>query len=326
MVVGAAMERVFDHAITYTNRGIVPVSDVAASLVANEKLLKDAGAILQELFPGLTVHEVEVRFRSATTSSPLKELLAGAFVLSYQEELRAEVPMWIERLTGIDIPESSDGIVTVLVMVIAIYGIARAVELFGPKKSAGDTKVRASTFEPQPLIQGNYNQVVLVAGEQLGVEPEQITEALDRKFQGRNARALAQRAMQMIRPAKREAGAAVEGGGVRVNPETVAAAPSELDMLVGEDQEIQEPIMGQLVDIHATDIDSNNTGWAGVLSEVWEKRLRMRLYPTIKPEDLFGKRTITADVILVSKANAVGEFVPYLFHVVRILADERSPS
>lgn len=315
------MERVFDHAITYTNRGVVSVADVAASLVANEKLLKDAGAVLQELFPGLTVHEVEVRFRSATTSSPLKELLAGAFVLSYQEELRAEVPMWIERLTGIDIPDSSDGIITVLVMVILIYGVAKAVELFGPKKAGGSGEQARSApmIEPQAVIQGNYNQVVLVAGEKLGVDPTAITEALDRKFHGRNGRNLAQKAMQMIRPAKREAGAAIEGGGLRVDPETIEAAPSDLDLLTADEQEIQEPIQAQFVDIHATDIDSNNTGWAGVLSGVWDKRLRMRLYPTIQPEELFGKRTIIADVILVSKANGLGEHVPYLFHVVRIL-------
>lgn len=305
------MEHNGTHSITYTNTGSVPVSDVAASLIANEQLLREAAEVLQELVPGLKVEEVVVQFRSATSSSPLKELLAYSLIVVYQEDLNREVPALIEQITGRDVPDNMETLVTVLVLVVAIYGVGKAFELWKAKGAKAEGG-------PSPSIQGNYNQVVHVAGDLIGVDPDAITEVLGKRFTGRKARSLGRRALEFIRPAKREDGAAVEGGGVAIDPETIREAPSALDIELETDEETQDAYPAQPIIIHATDLDSAKTGWAGHLPGVWEKRLPMRLYPTIRLDDLFGKREVTGDVILVSRRDAAGEYVPYLFHVVRL--------
>jgi hypothetical protein len=260
----------------------------------------------------LRFERVDIRFRSATTASPLKELLAYSLVLVYQDKLTEEVPDAIKDMLGIDIPENYETFVTVLVLVIAIYGVSRAFELMKAKKGA------APPADSAPSIQGNYNTVVHVAGDLIGMDPADITATLDRRYAGAKAKPLARKALEFIRPAKREDGAAVEGGGVAIDPDTVRAAPSSFEPADEDDDATPDTYVEQAVVIHATDLDSNKSGWAGHLPGIWEQRLKMRLYPTINPADIYGRHEIVADVILVMKRDANGDLVPDLFHVVRI--------
>lgn len=303
------MDRAFRHAITYTNTGPSTVSDVAASLVANEQLIREAAEVLALLFPGLTVTEVRVNFREASTSSPLKELFAGAIVLAYQERLAVEVPALIERVTGKDVPEDMETLITVLVMIVAIYGISKAFELFGPKKDGAKPA--------SPEITGNYNQVVHVAGDMIGVDPDAIAAALDSRYAGQKAgRSVAKKALEFIRPAKREPGAGVEGAGLSIDPASVAAAPNPAAAM--EEEDPQQPYLNQEIHIHANDLDSKRTGWAGHLPGISDKRMPMWLYPTINTADLYGRRSAVADIIVMSRRNDDGELIPYGFHVIAL--------
>ena len=127
------MERSFRHEVIYTNAGAIPVSDVAASLLANEQLVREAAKLLENILPGLTIERIDVSFHSALTNSPLKEILAGAIFLSYQDDITKGIPSVIETLTGLDIPKDLEGLITAFVFVIAVYGIAKAYELFGKR-------------------------------------------------------------------------------------------------------------------------------------------------------------------------------------------------
>lgn len=306
------MERNGKHLITYTNRGSVPVSDVAASLLANEQLLREAIALVQEILPGLKVEEVNIDFRSAQSQSPLKELLAYSLIVVYQEDLNKATPELVENMLGIDIPDNLEPLITVLVLVVAIYGISKLFELVKVKKDAG------AAADATPLIEGNYNNVVNVAGDLIGMDPEAITEALERRYAGKKSRSLGRKALEFIRPAKREDGASIEGAGASISPDTIRAAPASYEVQMDDDEAPQDPYTAQAIVIHATDLDSNKTGWAGHLPGLWEKRLKMRLYPTINPAEIYGKREITGDIIVVSKRDASGEYVPDLFHVLKI--------
>lgn len=296
------------HEIIYTNTGQVTVSDVAASLLANEKLLRDTAQLLEDLYPGLKA-EMSVNFRSATTSSPLKEYFILGLMMVYQKQLTEEVPPFIESMIGRDIPDGMETTITLLLMAVAIFGIARAFDLFKTQK----------TGEPlPPSIQGDYNMIMNVAGDVIGVDREQIEQSLEKRHAGRKAIPLAKRALQFIRPAKGEPGAGVEGGGTRLSPETVRAAPGAADVEAADETEDQDPLLAQQVVIHATDLDSKKSGWACHLPGRWEKRLRMQLFPSVDASAIYGKREITADVILMSRADEDGEMIPYLAIITRL--------
>src|SRR3569833_2247292 len=121
------MERTFRHEVTYTNTGSVPVTDVALSLLANEKLMREAIEALQDLYPGLEVTDFKINYRRATSDSPLKEALEAIGSLVFQQDFDKRIPLAVYDLTGIEIPQKYDAIVSLVVIAIATYGIYWAI-------------------------------------------------------------------------------------------------------------------------------------------------------------------------------------------------------
>jgi len=54
------MERQVAHSVTYETDGTVPISSIAESLLANERLLMSIGEILGDCVDGLTVEKLNV--------------------------------------------------------------------------------------------------------------------------------------------------------------------------------------------------------------------------------------------------------------------------
>ncbi len=225
----------------------------------------------------------------------------------FQEDLDERIPAAISALIGTDIPEGYEGMITVITIAIVTYGVYWALSKIGKKDA------------PEGLtVLGNYNQIIQVGRDMIGVDEEVVKAAVEKRFAKSRGPVIARRALEMLRPAQREPGAGVTGGGAEIAPETVAAAPAALNGDSGEDLEAQESYTDQRIVVHATDKDSHKSGWAGHLPGIWEKRLPMRLFPAIDPKSVFGKDEIVGDVIVVSKKNLDGDYIPYVFHVVGI--------
>lgn len=307
------MELFFPHEIVFSNKEKILVGDVALSLIANEQIVHIVGKVLELCFDGLTVEKVNVEFRSASVNSPLKEALAAGILLTYQDDLKREVPKMIEAITGRHIDPNYTTIVTVVFLVIVIYGIEKAWDIF---KNSNKEKTKEAI--PQSIY-NNYGTLIQNAGDLLQIPPAELDRAVRMATPPKQEKALARSVLSFIQPAKRERGASIAGAGMIIDAATIEDAPSPLDIaLDSEDDETQNPFERREVIIHATDIDHNASGWAGHIPGVWEKRLRMKLFPAISPGQLFGKEKITADIIVVAKRDSEGHYVPYLFHVVRV--------
>jgi len=309
------MEVIFPHEVTFTTVRPVTVADVANSLLANEELLLHVGKILEYCIPGLTVERTIVSFKSASTNSPLKEFLGADLFIAFQEDLHQAVPHLIQSISGVEIAEQYKSLVTVIFLIIVVYGIDKAWDLF--KKRQGPEQ-----REPPPLqaeISGNYNALIHVGGDMIGVSPEHLKSAVERAFPEKRRTHLARTAVAFIQPARREHGAKIEGAGQSIDAPIIEAAPSLLDIALDlADQEEQKPYEQVEVIIHATDKDKGSSGWAGRLPGISEKRLRMKLFPAISPAKLFGLESFVADVIVVSKPDQYGIMTPYIFHVVNV--------
>lgn len=306
-----AMEATFTHQIIFSNEDQISVSDVANSLLANERLVLSIGGILEGCIHGLVVEKICVDFRSATINSPLTEELVPKIIFTFQEALTREVPLAIEALSGVQIDEKYRGIVTTLVLILVVYGIDKARKFFRKDDNAEEQKYRTQ-------IINNYGTLLQAGRDLTGADPHQIDAAIQRTFKDRQAIELAKTALRFIQPAKRTKGGAIRGAGLTIEPETIEAAPSLLEIQSLDTNENQTPYEKREVVIHATDKDHGASGWAGHIVGVWEKRLRMKLFPAISPSSLFGRDKIVADVVLVSKRQPDGSFLPYLFHVIDV--------
>lgn len=305
------MERIFIHEIVFDTKNDSLVSDVARSLIANEEIIRVACSVLEKCATGLKIDKVDIKFGSTTTNSPLKETLLVAIFTTWQSDLNARVPEMIEDLTGIYIPDKYNQLITIIVLVIVIYGIDIAYKKYVLKDK--NDKDNASIS-----INGDKNIIFKIAGDMIGVDPESITDALESSIGPLQRDSIAKKALEFIRPAKKEGAAKIIGGGAKISAETIAAAPSDLDLEISDEDEFHEHLLNQVVVIHATDLDKTKTGWAGHLPGVWENRIKMQLYPGIDPKSLFGKTQFVADVILASRPSKDGSIAPYLFHVVKL--------
>lgn len=311
------MQRAFNHEITFQGANSLTIQEIADSLVANEQIVLHVGQVLEELFKGLKVEKVSVQFRSVSVNSPLKETLVIAIISVFQPQINEVTKQIVKDITGIEMSDGYAAIVTVLFFVVLIYGIDWAYKRFKTPKDDGK---RAET--PSLAINGSYNSVLQIGGSLIGLPPEKIAEAVEAAIKPQQKDGLAKKALKFIRPAKSNPGASIEGGGVVFPAEAIADAPSDAEMEMVDEEEDQIPYQNCRVEIHATDRDSKKSGWAAHLPGIYEKRIKMQLYPTVDPKELFGKTSLRGDVILVSKRLDSGAWQPYLLHLIKVNEDE----
>jgi hypothetical protein len=199
-------------------------------------------------------------------------------------------------------------------LIVVLKGIELAIRKFRSTSSDEDGKEENGKLS----VTGDSNTILQIGGHLISITPEQLSDAVDTSIRSAGKDRVAKAALEFIRPAKREAGSIISGGGAVISAQTIAEAPSELDMEMQDDEEPSESIQKQVVVIHATDIDHSKSGWAGHLPGRWNHRLRMQIYPGIDNKSIFGKTQVVADIILVSKPDRKGQMTPYLFHVLRV--------
>lgn len=306
------MEVIFPHEIVFSNKNAMSVSDVANSLIGNEQILLSIGKVLEGCFSGLVIDKINIEFKFASTNSPLKEAFSAGILFTFQDKLKEEVPKMIESLTGIHTEDKYTTIVTLIFLVIALYGIETAWAMF--KKSKDDSQKP----EPNLSITNNYGTVLNYTGNMMGVSPAELDHAVRQAIPQKQKSRIAKAALAFIRPAKNEKGASIQGAGQLISAATIEESPSELDIVLGDDDEIQEPFNQVEVIIHAKDKDHSSSGWAGHITGICDRRLKMKLFPSIKPPQIFGKDRIVADIILMSKIQDGGVMTPYLFHILNV--------
>jgi len=298
----------FAHGVEYDTKGTTPVSLIAKSLLANEALLREVGDLLEGCVPGLSVDKIEVTLRTVSQESPLRELFFVGLVVAFQKDLEEEVPALVEKFTGVHVPDQYDTVVTLLVMILLFYGADYAYRR---------VVVGAAPRKIKHMLDGLIADTSKVTGK-----PEtEIRRVLETKYGQGKIRKLAESAVQFFSPAKREKGAGVIAKPVFVPPDVVEEVPS-LAEFDGAAEEVTKEMPDVEIELHAQDMDRRKLGWAGVIREVSEDRLRMQLYPTIPPEKIYRKDRIRGDVIVVSKQQPDGSHKPYLFHLVRLTDDE----
>lgn len=300
------------HVVQFRNEKDVTVRDVTDSLLANEQMVLDIGRILELCADGLEVSSIKVAFVSASVNSPLKEALSAGILFTFQDDLKREVPKFIEKLTGAHVDEHYKTLVTVVFLIVVIYGIEQAWKIFKGKED------RARDAHQLPAINGNYNTIVNVGGDLLGIDPPRLKRAVEQTFVKKKRLALARQALSFIKPAKGGDGTAIEGAGLLIEAETVKAAPSEAEVSNYEEAKPPEALSDQTVVIHATDRDHAKSGWAGHVEGIWDKRVPMKFVPGIDPSSVFGKDQIKADILVTYRVNSVGDNVPEALHIFKI--------
>jgi hypothetical protein len=302
------MEVRFPHQILYEVPADVPVADAIDALLGAERVLLDIGPLLERLVPDLQI-QVRVYVREITGGS-LREVLIAALFITYQKDLEKEVPDFVNKLFGVDLTEHST-MATVLFVLLLYYGAEFVFKLVN------------KTVEHSHLRDALDGMVHAVAG-QFHLSEEAIRRVLEDRYgsdsRGGSSRVklLSRAALRVFAPSKRQNNAAMAVGYMRIEPLLIAEVPSDARILELEDPSTTEPVENVRIELHAQDVDRAKIGWAAIIPEISETRLRMQIYPPLKPEDIYTKATLMGDIILVSRRNEAGQMEPYMFHLVRL--------
>jgi len=243
--------------------------------------------------------------------SPLKELFAYALVLAYQEDLEKEVPQLFEQLTGIQVSDRYDTIITVLVALIAIHGIWKAFDALFPGKDKSPIEQTRATLLRR-------------AAELTGVAAERILGALMVLFTGRQHRGLVLASQKVFAPTRAQPRASISSQGtVLIEPETVSQAQAAAGLPYEGNPDEEAPkkdsqfYRNVRIILHAMDKDRKKTGWAGHIPSVSDERIPMHLEKTVKPEAIFGKNEITGDILLTREEDENGDMQPKEFLLIQ---------
>lgn len=299
------------HEIEYEITDAVAVEDLIKSLEANARLLRNAGTLLTVIAPGLHIEPKRVSVVHLSQESPLKELLAFAVVVTNQDDLEEQVPELIESLTGVQLPDRYDTLITVLVMLIAIYGISKAFEVLFPGRDKRD-------------LDETRDSLLTRASRLTGVAARRIHDAIEILFTGRQRRALVGASQGMMAPTRNQPNPSIRSGGdILVSPSAVreAQAASGLPYDPKDDdtpRASSEFHRDVRVILHAMDKDRKRRGWAGHCPDLFDDRIPMHLEKTLDPGAIFGKDEIMGDILLTSEEDENGDMQPKEFLLIQV--------
>lgn len=291
--------------ITYETNGTTPIADVIGGLQAAEIAIQDAISVLPSLVPGVQIENSSINVRSLTQESPLRELFALTLIVTYQEDLKSEIPVMIEKIFNVNIPEQYDSIATIATMIVLFYGAAFL-------KDAAIKAVENGALRQQ--VDALIAQMSLATG----LSEEEVRAVFDAKYSKPGpVKKLARAVKGFFVPTQREGGVPVTFDRKTIRREVVREVPYPQEFEDREDFEKYTPYYGMIVEIHAQDKDKTNTGWAAIPKDVTDRRLRMKLVEPITADDLWTKDTVKADIVVVSKLTGDG-YIASEMHLTKI--------
>jgi hypothetical protein len=292
------------HEIYYDTKEPVSVPDVIESLLGTESILTEIGPLLETCIPGITVERIQVTIKEITEGS-LKEVVWAAIFIAFQSDLEKEVPDLLQELFGTKIGHDYPTITTVFFLLLLFYG-------------ADFVYHRLSGLAEGSAIRSQLNGLIREVSEHCKMPEDRLRGILAERYGHGRMRSLVRATLRVFRPSKQHNNSSIRIGGRPIGADVVAEVPGDAQMLEYDDAPKTKPLENVEIELHAQDIDHTKSGWAAIIPSFSKERMRMEIYPPIRPIDIYTKTKIRGDVIVVSKFNKNNEEVPSICYLVRL--------
>jgi hypothetical protein len=265
--------------------------------------LVEIGPFLEDIIPGLAVDNIRVSVKEISQGS-LKEVMWAAIFIAFQKDLEQEVPPLVNEIFGTDIPHRYDTLVTVLFCLLLYYG-------------ADYLHRKATKLTETSRIKEQLDGLVEEVSQECHVSKDNIKHVLETRYTKTRINMLARAVIRVFTTSKNQNNSPMIIGDKRIEPRLIAEVPSNIKLL--DDEFIAtEEFSNVKINLHAQDMDRSRRGWAAVIPDVSPRRLRMDIYPPIRPEDIYTRPSIVGDILLLSRSIDGGRMEPYMFHLIRL--------
>lgn len=296
------MELVVKQQIYYSNKQLVPIKEVAESLLALEAVIRHSPQVLEALFPGTTIKAVDVFIKELRSDSIWEDVIIK-FVFGSQKKFDQFVANARERL-GMDNIVNNPQLLSAIIIVLILMGGAYYLGKDKPEQRA--------------TIEANNNTIINIGAGMMEMSAEEFKSLIEGAVNDKAK--LARDALRVVKPAKLDSNASITFNAndeLQITPDAVCAIPR----YVGEpeEEEFIEDFAEIDMELRATDLDSTKRGWAVVVPELSERRVRLQLDPTVNPEELYEKRKFRANATIIFGQDKDYKLIPKLVFLREIL-------
>ena len=264
-----------NYGITYNTLKPVPIEEIVRSLQSLEKLLKRTPAFVEKAYKGIKIVETQV-FVSKIQSGSLIEDFVVRYVFKGRENYDDAKKVWDQIM--------SDNTAFRTVVAMGVGGLL----------AVGVWQI-VPAGQPTSHIEA-YNNVILNMGGSVDLTADDFKAVLDAV---KDKKALSKEAVGALRPAKTDPGSSISISGITaldIPAAMIKEAPD--DYTPPEPKEREVHYTGVDLVVYASDRDKTESGWAGIIPTVVDKRTPIILTDTINPASLHGRLRIKADVIV----------------------------
>ncbi|WP_426427358.1 hypothetical protein [Pseudomonas palmensis] len=305
-----------EHSVKYTNKQPLAVQDVIDSLSALEKVSVHFLPEALSQLTGAGVMSAELLIEGFQHGSFIEDTLIKLLFKS-QEEMDKFLDKVREggKNAYRNLPGNGSPVLKGAVAVTCVIGALVAA-------GAGWAIINKAPPSPSPLsLNITDSNFVIIGAESYAMSPEKFAEVIE-KVGSTDKKKLAQAAVKIIAPAKKEEGATVvmsQDDSLSIPAETVNNTPDAVEF---EPFEIDEPHPDADVEIRATDLDSSSKGWAAIIRGLVDRRVRLVLEDGVDPQSLAGKFKVRADVVVKFRMSAkTKKMEPVSITVQRMIED-----
>lgn len=299
------MELTVHQQIYYSNRELVPIKDVAESLLALEAIIRQSPDVLEAMFPGTKIQSVEIYINELKSDSIWEDVVVK-FIFGNQQKFDEFIANVRERI-GMDNIMNNPQLLSSIILVMILSGGAY---YLGKDKSA--------SAQQKATIEANNNTIIQIGAGMVELNSEDFKAIIDSAIKDKDK--LAKNAIKVVNPAKRDTEASITFNGneeLRIINESVKAMPRSIQE--PEYEEFIEDYKNIELEIRAIDLDSTKRGWAVVVPELHKKRVRLQLDPTVDPQNLLDNRKINANITVIFRNDKEYNKIPKLVFLREII-------
>ncbi|MEZ5586571.1 MAG: hypothetical protein R3E46_05820 [Sedimenticolaceae bacterium] len=299
------MEMVVSQQIYYSNKELVPIKEIAESLQALDAVIRHSPEVLEALFPGTKIESVEVFIKELRSDSIWEDLVVK-FVFGSQKKFDQLISNIRERV-GMDNLMNNPQLLSVIILVLILSGGA----YYLGKDQSADPAQRAT-------IEANNNNIINIGAGMMEMSAEEFKLLIDGAIKDKAK--LAKDAVRMVKPAKRDPEASItfnDNTELQITSESVRAMPRYVSE--PEEEEFIEDYSAIEMELRATDLDSTKRGWAVVVPELGNRRVRLQLDPTVSPEELYERRKFSGNATIIFGFDKDSKRIPKLVFLREVI-------
>lgn len=181
------MEITIHQEIYYSNKKLVPIKDVAESLLALEAIIRQSPDLLEAMFPGTEISFVEIYINELKSDS-LWEDVVVKFIFKDQKNLDQFIANIRERV-GMDNLTNNQHLLSIIIISLIFISVLYVLN-----------KDQAALPEQKTTIEANNNTIIQIGAGMVDLSAQDFKAIIDSAIKDKNS--LAKDAAKFVAPAK----------------------------------------------------------------------------------------------------------------------------